>query len=281
MIMTYAEELMAGNPRHPSVVTVKTGVKKGGRMWARQTRALFNSGAYGGFVPTVNLGGSRYSGGCYRIPHLHLMSHMVYTNSVPCGHMRAPGEAQVLFAVESHGDMIARELSLDPYEFRLQNAIRDGDVHSFGERGTQAKGFRHVKAQETLRQAAEAAGWKQHPPRRKAMGRGMSLANRAPGGGVSTSTIRIDGEGQVTLLTPIWDTGTGAQTILRQIVSEELTIPVSDVHIEQLTTDALKFDSGVGAGRVTHLAGHATLEAVRHSTAAHPLPPFFRQSNPF
>ncbi|OGP28650.1 MAG: hypothetical protein A2038_06730 [Deltaproteobacteria bacterium GWA2_57_13] len=263
MIMTYTEELMAGNPRHASVVTVKTGVKKDGRMWARQTEVVFNAGAYGAFVPTANLGGSRYSGGCYRIPHLNLVSRLVYTNSVPCGHMRAPGEAQVLFAVESHTDMIARAMGLDPYEFRLQNAIQDGDVNSFGESGTQPKGFRYVKPRETLRRAAEAAGWNRPLRRGRAVGRGMSLAHRAPGGGVSTSTIRIDSEGHVTIHTPVWDTGTGAQTILRQIVAEELTIPVGNVHLEELNTDALKFDSGVGAGRVTYLAGWATVKAAR------------------
>ena len=261
MIMTYAEELMAGNPRHPSVVTVKTGVKKDGRMWARQTQMVFGAGAYGGFVPTTNLGGSRYSGGCYRIPHLHLISRMVYTNNVPCGHMRAPGEAQCLFAVESHTDMIAREMGVDPYEFRLQNAIRDGDVNSFSEGGNEPKGFRNVKARETLRSAAQAAGWERHRP--KAVGRGMSLAHRAPGGGVSTAIVSIDREGYITLRTPIWDTGTAAQTILRQIVAEELTIPVDDVRLKELDTDALSNDSGVGAGRVTHLAGWATQKAAR------------------
>ena len=261
MIMTYGEELMAGNPRHPSVVTVKTGVKKNGRMWARQTQMVFGAGAYGGFVPTTNLGGSRYSGGCYRIPHLHLISRMVYTNNVPCGHMRAPGEAQCLFAVESHTDMIAREMGQDPYEFRLQNAIRDGDINSYGESSTEAKGFRHVKAQETLRRAAQAAGWARRRP--KAVGRGMSLAHRAPGGGVSTSIVTIDGEGHIILRTPIWDTGTAAQTILRQIVTEELTVSIDDVRLKELDTDALSNDSGVGAGRVTHLAGFATQKATR------------------
>ncbi len=49
MIMTYIEELMAANPRHPSAVTIRTGVKRDGRLWARQSSIVYNGGAYGGF----------------------------------------------------------------------------------------------------------------------------------------------------------------------------------------------------------------------------------------
>jgi CO/xanthine dehydrogenase Mo-binding subunit len=267
MIMSYAEELMAGNPRHPSVVTVKTGVKKDGRMWARRTVVLFNSGAYGGYIPQVKLGGIRYAGGCYRIPHLDLVSRMVYTNNVPCGHMRAPGEAQALFAVESHTDMITREMGWDPYEFRLQNVIREGDVNSFASSSPSPKGYRATKGEETLRRAAEAAHLGDAPDRGKAIGRGMSLAQRAPGGGTTTAIVTMNREGRVSLLTPIWDTGTGTQTVLRQIVAEELAIPVEQVALKELDTDALEDDSGVGAGRVVYLAGRASQAAAKELKA--------------
>ena len=257
MVMSYIEELMAANPRHPSVITMKTGIKKDGRIWARHVQMVFNAGAYGSFTPVVRLVGARYAGGCYRIPHVHMESHMVYTNNVPCGHMRAPGEAQALFAVESHTDMIARELGKDPYEFRLQNVLQEGDIDPEGE------SYNGVKAEETLRKAAEAARWERPPSRGKAVGRGMSLAHRPPGAGDTTAKVTIDGQGRVTLHTPIWDTGTGAQTVLRQIVAEELTVPVEEVGLEELNTDALTFDSGVGGGRVTYLAGRATLSAVQ------------------
>ena len=267
MIMSYAEELMAGNPRHASVVTVKTGVKKDGRIWARRTEAVFNTGAYGGHIPQVKLGGIRYAGGCYRIPHLDLVSRMVYTNNVPCGHMRAPGETQTLFAVESHMDMIAREMGWDPYEFRLQNVIREGDVNSFGASSSVPKGYRATKGEETLRRAAEAAHLGEAPDRGKAIGRGMSLAHRAPGGGRTTAMVTMNREGRVSLLTPIWDTGTGSQTVLRQIVAAELAISVEEVALKELDTDALEDDSGIGAGRVVYMAGRASQAAARELKA--------------
>jgi CO/xanthine dehydrogenase Mo-binding subunit len=128
MVMDYIQELMAGNPRHPAVMTLKTGLTKDGRMVAHQVRIVFNSGAYGAFKPRVFIGGADHGGGPYRIPHVRIDSYMVYTNNVPCGHMRSPGKPQVAFAVESHMDMLAQELGLDPYEFRLRNILKDGDT---------------------------------------------------------------------------------------------------------------------------------------------------------
>lgn len=264
MVMDYIQELMAGNPRHPATVTMKSGVKKDGRLWARQATIVLNSGAYGAFKPTVYLRGADHSGGAYRIPHVKLESFMVYTNNVPCGHMRAPAKPQVVFAVESHMDMIAREMGLDPYQFRLMNALQEGDESPTG--GV----WREIWAEATLRQAAATAGWGE--PKSEAapglkFGRGMSISDMAPGTGKSTATVAMDEHGKVSLLTPLWDTGTGAHTILRQVVAEELTIPVEDVGIVIQDTDAVPFSSGSGGSRVTHTTGNAVLGAVRELRA--------------
>ena len=151
--MNYIQELMAANPRHPATITLKTGVTKDGRLQARQATVVFNSGAYGAFKPRVYIRGADHAGGAYNISHVDISSFMVYTNNVPCGHMRAPGKPQVMFAVESHMDMIARELGLDPFEFRIRNILREGDETPVGEH------LRDIRAEETLRQAAIAADW--------------------------------------------------------------------------------------------------------------------------
>ena len=256
MVMDYIQELMAGNPRHPAVITLKTGVKRDGRLWARQAKVVFNSGAYGAFKPRVYLRGADHSGGVYRIPNVRIDSNMVYTNSVPCGHMRSPGKPQVIFAVESHMDMIAHELGLDPYEFRLRNVLRDGDASPVGEK------WHNIKAEETLRRAAEAAGWGR-PKEKPFVGRGMAIADQPPGTGQSAATVTMDERGKATLLMALWDTGTGAHTIFRQVVAEELTIPVEDVSILVQDTDAVAFDSGSGGTRVTYTSGNAALGAAR------------------
>ena len=256
MVMDYIQELMAGNPRHPAAITLKTGVKQDGRLWDRQARLVFNCGAYGAFKPRVYLGGADRSGGPYLIPHVSIDSYMVYTNNVPCGHMRAPAKPQVTFAVESHMDMVAREMGLDPYEFRLRNILHDGDVNPVG------GSWQDIRAEETLRAGAVAADWSGDKTKPN-WGRGMAISDQPSGTGRSAASVSMDGEGKATLRMSLWDTGTGAHTILRQVVAEDLTIPVDDVSMEVEDTDAVPFDSGSGGSRVTYTSGQAALGAAR------------------
>jgi carbon-monoxide dehydrogenase large subunit len=257
MVMDYIQELMAGNPRHPALITLKTGVTRDGRILAHQVRVVFNSGAYGAFKPRVYIRGADHSGGPYRIPHVHIDSYMVYTNNVPCGHMRAPGKPQVAFALESHMDMIARELGVDPYEFRLRNILQDGDANPVGET------LQRIRAEATLRQAAEAIGWG-HTDRQPYVGRGLAIADQMQGAGQSTASVTIDASGQVNLYMSLWDTGTGAHTIMRQIVAETLTLPTHQVHLVMQDTDAVPYESGPGGTRVTYTSGQAAFGAAQN-----------------
>src|SRR5262249_26103271 len=127
MVMTYAEELQAANPRHPAVMRLRTGLTADHRICARQATIHFNSGAYGGFkpVPWANVSGAAEAGGVYNIPNVSIDAYSMYTNQVPCGHMRSPGDPQVAFAVESDLDMIADAIGMDPYEFRMLNPMVD------------------------------------------------------------------------------------------------------------------------------------------------------------
>ena len=256
MVMDYIQELMAGNPRHPALITLKTGVTRDGRILAHQVRVVFNSGAYGAFKPRVYIRGADHSGGPYHIPHVHIDSYMVYTNNVPCGHMRAPGKPQVAFALESHMDMIARELGVDPYAFRLQNILKDGDVNPVGEK------LQHIRAEETLRQAAEAIDWG-HTDKQANVGRGLAIADQLQGAGQSTASVTIDASGQVNLYMSLWDTGTGAHTIMRQIVAETLTLPPQQVRLVMQDTDAVPYESGPGGTRVTYTSGQAAFGAAK------------------
>jgi CO/xanthine dehydrogenase Mo-binding subunit len=256
MVMDYIQELMAGNPRHPALITLKTGVTRDGQILAHQVRVVFNSGAYGAFKPRVYIRGADHSGGPYRIPHVHIDSYMVYTNNVPCGHMRAPGKPQVAFALESHMDMMARELGLDPYEFRLRNILKDGDVNPVGEK------LHDIRAEATLRQAAEAMGWGRTDTQPN-VGRGLAIADQLQGAGQSAASVTIDASGQVNLYMSLWDTGTGAHTIMRQIVAETLTLPAQQVRLVMQDTDAVPYESGPGGTRVTYTSGQAAFGAAK------------------
>jgi CO/xanthine dehydrogenase Mo-binding subunit len=204
----------------------------------------------------VYIRGADHSGGPYRIPHVQIDSYMVYTNNVPCGHMRAPGKPQVAFALESHMDMMAREFGLDPYEFRLRNILQDGEVNPVGET------LQHIRAEATLRQAAEAIDWGR-TARQPYVGRGLAIADQMQGAGQSTASVTIDASGQVNLFMSLWDTGTGAHTIMRQIVAETLTLPPHQVHLVMQDTDAVPYESGPGGTRVTYTSGQAAFGAAQ------------------
>lgn len=258
MVMSYLEELMAGNPRHPSVITIKTGMKTDGRFWARQAQVVYNGGAYGGFRGSLNLNGSRQAGGGpYRIPNFQIDSYMMYTNNVPCGSYRAPGEPQAVFAVESHTDMIAAEMGLDPYELRLRNVVQDGDISGAGQR------FNHLHGEETLRRAAEAGGWGT-PKAGPHIGRGMALGQRPQGQAVFNARVGVDENGRATVYTSVPDTGVGFHTVARQVVAEDLGIPVADVAVMRLDTGQVEFDTGAGAGTSVG-AAHAALGAAQEA----------------
>ena len=260
MVMDYVEELSAGNPRHAAIIQLKTGVKRDGTIVAHQARVVFDSGAYGGFkpVPTVNLGGAAKAGGPYKIPHVHIESVQVYTNTIPGGFMRAPGEPQAVFAIESHIDCIARQLGRDPLDFRLQNLIAAGAETPIGTR------YQGIRAQETLEAAVAAAGYR--TPKAPNVGRGIAMGERPPAGGESHAAVTLNPDGSVMVHTSIFEPGTGTYTILRQIVAEELQVPLQSIRVQVWDTDGVPFDSGVGGSRVTRVAGQAAYQAAREAS---------------
>ena len=260
MVMEWVDEFIAGNPRHAALIQMKTGVKQDGTLVAHQARVLFNSGAYGGFKPApgVNLGGASKSGGPYKIPHMHIEGVQVYTNTVPGGFMRAPGEPQAVFAAESQMDLVARRLGMDPLEFRRKNLIEEGDENPIG------TVYTNVKAIETLEAVVSASGYEN--PKATNVGRGIAMGERPVAGGESHASVTLSQDGAVTVHTSIFEPGTGTYTLLRQIVSEELGVLAEDIQVEVWDTDGVPFDTGVGGSRVTRVAGLAAYQAATEAS---------------
>jgi CO/xanthine dehydrogenase Mo-binding subunit len=232
MVSDYVEELLAGNPRHATSTTLKTGVKRDGTLTAHQVRYTVNSGAYAAFKPRGLISGANEAAGPYRIPNCRIESAFVYTNTVPGGFMRAPGEPQGVFALESHLDVVARRIGMDPLDFRLKNLIVDGDATAFGE------SLEHIRACETLQAAADAAGY--HNPKAPWVGRGVAIGERPSGGGVATAAITLHADGRVVVGTPIFDQGTDTYTTLTQVAAEELYVSPEAVEIEVWNTIACR-----------------------------------------
>lgn len=254
MVMEYQEELSAGAPRHAAVIDMRTGVKRDGRMVAHQARVILDSGAYGGFRPGAVVGGAAHGGALYNVPNSHIETMRVYTNNLPGGQMRAPGEPQAFFAAESQIDCVARRLGMDPVEFRLKNLIREGDETLVGQR------FQGIKARETLSAAVRAAKYESAKP--KAIGRGVAMGYRAPGGGATSVGVELKADGSVTIHTSYYEQGTGTYTTLRQVVAEELGLKPSAIRIQIVDTDlGVPFDTGIGGSRGTRVASGAAYRA--------------------
>src|SRR4029077_9821209 len=253
LVMDYDEEFVAGNPRHASIVHVKTGVKKDGTLVAQHLNFIFDSGAYGAFKPNAFLNGPHLSAGPYNVPPVFIEKHMVYTKKIPCGHMRSPGDPQGFFANESQMDLVAKKLGMDPVKFRQKNFMHDGDIDPTGEE------ISYIKTGETLKKALEDSGY--HRPKPKNIGRGIGLVQWTAAGGVGTVALTLDEKGTVTISSAMADQGAGTYTVLSEIVAEELQIPLSQIKIQQLDTAQGTRDTGVGGSRATRVYGSAGYEA--------------------
>jgi carbon-monoxide dehydrogenase large subunit len=253
MVMDYDEELTAGNPRHASVVTVRTGVKKDGSILAHHMEFILDSGAYGAMKPRGYMIGVKACAGPYRIANCLIEQKLVYTNKLPCGHMRAPGEAQGFFATESQLDMLARRLGMEPSEFKRKNLLRDGDVSPIGHT------VEHVRGVEALDRAIALSGYRR--PKAKNVGRGLAFFDWSLGGGEGTVFVKIDEEGKVTVSSPVVEQGAGVFTVICEVVGEELQIPTGLIELRHLDSAAVPSDRGVGASRATRVYGNAAYDA--------------------
>jgi CO/xanthine dehydrogenase Mo-binding subunit len=250
MVMPASEDLTATHPRSPAVITLRTAVSRDGRILAREARVVYDSGAYAAFRPASNDGmlpGARVAAGAYHIPAMRTDARMVYTNQVPCGYMRAPGQPQMIFAVEAHMDLIARELGLDPLDFRVRNAG-----------GAAEHGGPSVVPQ-LLQTAADAVGWSQ--PRLPFVGRGIAAAERDVGAGQGTGDVTLNPDGTITVVTATPDNGTGAVTVAGAMAAECWGIPLEQVHIRRGDTDDLPYDAEGGGSRLTNVIGANVIAA--------------------
>lgn len=253
IVMTYAEELTAGNPAHPTIVTVRSGVKRDGRIVARTLRALHGSGAYGALKSKASLATGHYVGVPYRVENSVFEFLQIYTNTLPGGYYRSPGAIATVFALESHTDLIAEELRMDPAEFRLKNLIGDGEEDAVGQR------LNDVHFREVFKAALDAADW--NKPQPSCVGRGIALTARHISGGDTGVVLTVEADGRFTVLSPTVDQGSGTHTILRQFVAEQMRVSVDQVRVVVGDTDTTTRDSGVRASRVTYVAGHAVVQA--------------------
>jgi 4-hydroxybenzoyl-CoA reductase subunit alpha len=249
----------------PLIVEVKTGVKKDGTLVAQQFRVINNCGAFRGSGVVVIFLAWGFIMVPYRLPHLKYEGYAVYTNNPLRAPQRGHGAPQVRFAVESQLDMIAEELGLDPIEIRLKNAREPGEqlpngdcVHNCGlreciEKAAEHTGFR--QKYDSGRTAAPVNG-----STRRGIGIGVSsyMSGTLIYPNSSSAMVKMNDDGTVTLLTGALDIGQGAETILSQIVAEELKIPVDEVQVIAADTETTPVDIGSWISGNAYVTGNAT-----------------------
>lgn len=246
--------------RHEAILHIKSGVKKDGTLWAREMRIFWGAGAYAEKSPTVCIRGSLPAPGPYRIPHVKVDGYAVYTNKPVAGSFRGYGIPQGAWACEQHTDELARRLGVDPLDFRLKNVYVDGDVSYWGEK------LHSVSLIETLTKAAEAIEWGKRPevPNVSSLKRGKGLAciskpTRTPT--TSMAAVLVSAKGEATVLAGTVEIGQGSNTVLSQIVAEELGVPVEKVRLAPLDTDVIPFDASTTSSRSTYHMGNAVRRA--------------------
>ncbi len=148
------EEMQVSSPRAAERIYVKDGVMKDGRIVARQVRLYVDAGAYSRHSPYGTTKAAAHMPGPYTIPNVHVDAHCVYTNRTPSSAMRGFGVTIGDFALEVQMDKLAHLIGMDPIEFRILNAYRDGDPKAHGET---THGAALV---ETMQAASELAEWK-------------------------------------------------------------------------------------------------------------------------
>ena len=241
--------------RHPSTFRIKTGLDKNGRITARKCEVYWNGGAYADVGPRVTQKSGFTASGPYDIDNVWVDSYALYTNLPPAGALRGFGIPQLVWAYESHTDMIARALKLDPLEFRRKNVLREGRPHATGQI------IENAKLEAVLDRVAERLNWGKPLDRGTGAlrrGRGIAFAIKAvisPTTSVANLTIAADGS--TTLYCGTVDMGQGSDTAMAQIVGEELDIPAESVRIVPRDTDVTPYDMGTLGSRSLFHMGHA------------------------
>lgn len=263
VILSREEVFLCTHQRHPMSIALRTGVKKNGVLTSQELKAVMDGGAYSGWgTITLNLGADQLMI-TYILPNMRYEGVRVFTNKPVGGPMRGHGTPQVRFAMESQLDRIAKELGLDPVEIRLRNLSYAGYEHPAKKR------ISSCGLKEAVESVAKALDWQQ---KKKNMpdGHGLGMAcSHFPcgpktfphaGGGV---IIEVNMEGGVNILSGAADIGQGTDTVLCQLVAEELGVRMEDIRIISADTAFTPFDMGTFGSGVTLRVGNAAVKAAR------------------
>jgi CO/xanthine dehydrogenase Mo-binding subunit len=264
LVFDRKETFTASNSRHAMRLTVKLGADRDGRIRAIDVRNLADTGAYGEHAPTVFAVAGEKSLPLYnKADAVRYSGHAVYTNKLPAGALRGYGATQGCFAVESAVNELAAALAIDPCELRLKNIIRAGETDIY-----HGKPLGSSALDSCIARGRELIGWQGKYPCRDLGGKvravGMAVAMQGSGiAGVDTASaeVRLNDDGNYTLLVGSTDMGTGSDTILAQMAAEVLGAPLGNIIVHAADTDVSPFDTGSYASSTAYVTGMAVVKA--------------------
>ncbi|WP_342359318.1 molybdopterin-dependent oxidoreductase [Terrarubrum flagellatum] len=270
MIYTRTESMASTTKRHPSHIRARASAMKDGRLTAFEMRADFNTGAYASWGPTVANRVPVHATGPYKIPHVRNRTRAIYTNDTPAGAFRGFGVPQAAIAGETLMDDLAERIGMDRWDFRRLNAIGHGDVTPTGQTLHASAGL--PQCLDALKIDWEQAMWEaqmHNATRAERYRRGVGVACMWYGcGNTSLSNpskmrITLDRDGKLVFWNGAVDIGQGSSTVLLQIASDELGLPVEDFEFV-IGDTALTPDAGkTSASRQTFVSGKAAMLAAR------------------
>src|SRR4030088_1799639 len=265
--ITYTREevFWAHRGRARTIIDLRIGAKKDGRLTSVAARVVQDGGAYCSYGVVTILYSGALLGALYDIPNIRYDGFRVLTNKPACGAMRGPGTVNVRFAFESQLDEIAAKLDIDPAEIRRINLLKPPCV-TVNNLRAQSYGL-----PECIERTVERSGWKQRKGK-LAKGRGLGIACSHYVSGAANSIIRsdmphstvnikIDRDGGVVVYTGASEIGQGSDTMTAQIAAEVLGCSLPRVRVIAADTDLTPIDIGSYSSRVTFMAGNATLRA--------------------
>ncbi len=254
--------------RHAMRFTFKTGVTKEGKLLAIDIKNLVNNGAYASHGHSVTMScGSKFRP-LYDFNAIKYEPKTIYTNMPVAGAMRGYGVPQISFALESHLDDIARELNIDPVEFRLKNLVKQNHVDPSSKNVVRSMGL-----SQCLEKGMELINWNEKKKLYKnqtgSLRRGVGMACFSYFAGTYPVALEAAGarivmnqDGSVQLQIGATEIGQGSDTIFAQMTSEVLGIPIDMIHvISNQDTDVTPFDTGAYASRQTFVTGAAVKKA--------------------
>jgi CO/xanthine dehydrogenase Mo-binding subunit len=245
--------------KHASTFRIKSGVSNDGRILARECEVWWNGGAYADIGPRVTQKSGFTAPGPYDIEHVLIDSYALYTNLPPAGALRGFGIPQLVWAYESHTDMIAREMGLDPIEFRRRNLLREGRPQATGTI------MRDAAIEKVLNRLSSLLDWEKPFDRGSGamrLGRGIAVGFKACiANTTSLAAVSVNADGSCTVYCTTVDMGQGSDTAMAQIAGEVLNLPAESIRVVHSDTDVTPFDMATLGSRSLFHTGNAVKAA--------------------